>query len=298
MRECLPSLSSRIEQARSAYESCTLCPHSCEVNRHQHDTGFCRLGAQGRIYREYLHFGEEAPLCPSYTVYLTGCSLRCLFCSEWDKVVRPQQHGNPLIPAELAQRIDDAIIHGAQSVNFVGGDPGVNLLPILETLSHMRERTRVVWNSNLLSDSQALTLLSGLVDIWLIDLKFGSPSCASSLSGTDQTYDDIYARLQLLRDRAETVWIRHLVMPGHVDCCTLPVLRRLAKDFPTFPVNVMTHFLPVGAPNSPLRRSPAPEELSQVKKWLQHHEPEHWMWNGNSQESTSSRASAIPSTMP
>ena len=126
----------------------------------------------------------------------------------------PSTTRNPLIPAELAQRIDDAIIHGAQSVNFVGGDPGVNLLPILETLSHMRERTRVVWNSNLLSDSQALTLLSGLVDIWLIDLKFGSPSCASSLSGTDQTYDDIYARLQLLRDRAETVWIRHLVMPG------------------------------------------------------------------------------------
>ncbi|HRE91284.1 MAG TPA: hypothetical protein PK095_19355, partial [Myxococcota bacterium] len=43
--------------------------------------GTCGLGAGARIYKEYIHFGEERRLLPSHTIYFTGCSFRCAFCS-------------------------------------------------------------------------------------------------------------------------------------------------------------------------------------------------------------------------
>jgi len=287
MRNPSSAIAEQIEKAQEAYLSCVLCPHHCEVNRLEEETGFCQLGAEGRIYREYLHFGEEAELCPAYTVYLTGCSMRCLFCSEWNQVTQPGKHGVALVPTELALRIDQAIQGGAQSLNFVGGDPGVNLLPILETLQATKETTRVVWNSNLFSSPQAINLLMGVVDLWLVDVKFGNEACGKSLSGVSKTAEHVMAQLQLLREQKANVWVRHLVMPGHYECCTAPVLKTMAKDFPGIPVNVMTHFLPLGAPKAPIKGRLTEADVAQVSGLLNTLRPQQWMWNGARYDSTS-----------
>ena len=287
MRDVFPSIAERIHKTHEAYQSCVLCPHLCEVNRIAEETGFCRLGAQSHIYREYLHFGEEAELCPAYTVYLTGCSMRCLFCSEWNQITQPIKHGIPLVPTELALRIDEAIKKGAQSLNFVGGDPGVNLLPILKTLQATKEKTRLVWNSNLFSSPLAIKLLMGLVDLWLVDVKFGNEKCGKSLSGVPKTAEHVMTQLRVLQENNEEVWVRHLVMPGHYECCTAPVLKTMAKDFPNIPVNVMTHFLPLGAPKAPFQGRLTPADLAQVSALMERLSPPQWMLNGAPYDSTS-----------
>ena len=40
--------------------------------------------------------------------------------------------------------------------------------------------------------------------------------------------------------------IRHLLMPEHLDCCTLPIIERVARRYPQATMNLMTMYLPFG----------------------------------------------------
>ena len=50
--------------------------------------------------------------------------------------------------------------------------------------------------------------------------------------------------LKLLKDWGEDLTIRHLVMPGHVECFTYPVLDWIAEVMPEVPVNIMDQYRP------------------------------------------------------
>jgi putative pyruvate formate lyase activating enzyme len=65
--------------------------------------------------------------------------------------------------------------------------------------------------------------------------------------------------------------IRHLVMPGHLECCTYPVLEWIAEEMPQAPVNVMDQYHPdnfcdprgakYDAKYAEIARRPTPEEI-------------------------------------
>jgi putative pyruvate formate lyase activating enzyme len=44
--------------------------------------------------------------------------------------------------------------------------------------------------------------------------------------------------------RQAEVLVRHLVLPGHVECCTKPVLAWIAGNLPNVRVNVMDQYRP------------------------------------------------------
>lgn len=235
-------MAAAIAWARERYRTCDVCAERCGVDRHAGPGGTCGLGMGARIYKEYIHFGEERRLLPSHTIYFTGCSFRCAFCSDWDQVVRPLAHGVEVPPRALAHRIAQRRREGAATVNFVGGVPDVNLLYILETLAHCPPDTHVVWNTNLWSTPETLAALDGVVGTWLVDLKFGDDACALKLArvrGYWQTLTGLLARLP-----PERLLVRHLLMPGHLECCTRPVLAWLESTMPRAPVNLMTGYEP------------------------------------------------------
>ena len=129
-------LAAALAWAEDRYAACDVCAEGCGVNRLTGERGHCGLGEQGRVYKEYLHLGEERSLLPSHTIYLSGCNLRCVFCSDLGPVTQPQSHGVSVSPQALAQRIAERRGEGARNVNFVVGLPDVNVLYILRTLSH------------------------------------------------------------------------------------------------------------------------------------------------------------------
>ena len=76
-------LEQRIEAALAITESCQLCPRGCAVDRLQGETGLCQTGRQAVVSSYSPHFGEEDPLVGSNgsgTIFMTHCSLRCVFC--------------------------------------------------------------------------------------------------------------------------------------------------------------------------------------------------------------------------
>ena len=88
------------------------------------------------------------------------------------------------------------------------------------------------------------TILRVLTDVWLPDFKFGPGRCAMTLAKTPWYWETVTGNLLLLRDWGEDLTIRHLVMPGHVACCTYPVLDWIAEHMPEVPVNVMDQYRP------------------------------------------------------
>lgn len=251
--------------AEARYHACDVCAERCGVDRHAGDLGLCGLPAGARVYKEYLHLGEEARLVPSHTIYLSGCNFRCAFCSDDAQVRRPLAHGVEVPPAALARRIAQRRAEGARNVNFVGGLPDVNVLYILKVLERCPADTAVVWNTNLWTTPEAIERLTGVVWTWLVDLKFGNDRCALKLAGIR----DYVATLTDLLPRAAAageVLVRHLLMPGHLDCCTRPALDWLATHLPEVPVNVMTGYHPyrMERGRGPMSRGLPPEERARA----------------------------------
>lgn len=269
--------SERIARAELAWRDCRICPRNCGVDRMASRSGaFCRLGEHAYVYKELLSRGEEAVLDPTWLIDLGGCSLRCLFCSEWAHVTEPQLRAAPLDPSWFVPRLQLRRAQGARTLSFVGGDPTVSLLGVLRALAAVPQADwlPVVWNCNGLLTDQARALLQGIVATWVVDLKFGNPQCSQQLAGVPGTFDAAeqvattlaFAQASPRRpadQRLPPLIVRHLLMPGHVECCTRPVLAWLAANYPNVPVNLMTMYLPSGPA---IRGLPHVPELADVAR--------------------------------
>ena len=225
-------------QAQTVLADCRLCSRACGVDRRHSVAGaFCRLDSRAWIYKELLSVGEEAVLNPTWLVDVGGCSIRCLYCSEWPQVVQPHSGSAvELDPTWFAARMAQRRAQGAATLTLVGGEPTVNLPALLQALAHCSELLPIVWNTNGLLGAQARDLLAGVVAVWSLDAKFGNPACALRVSGfaSDVTHPDWQATVQMaLQSRPQgnlpPLVVRHLLMPGHLQCCTLPVLEHLAE---------------------------------------------------------------------
>jgi putative pyruvate formate lyase activating enzyme len=189
-----------------------------------------------------LHNGEEQQLNPSHQIYLAGCNLRCAFCTvaEWNE--NPQA-APELDIDQLKERIAYRKSQGARTLNLLGGEPTVSLPGIIELLSHLEPATQVVLNSNMYYDEQMHELMDGLIDIYLADLKCGNSACAETLLDADD-YVDV-ARKNIIRaSRHAEVIVRHLVLPGHRECCLKPTLQWLAEELPEVKVSLRDDYTP------------------------------------------------------
>ncbi len=229
----------KIELAHRLFQSCCFCEHRCRVNRQQ-TMGKCGV-KESRIASEFLHFGEELMLVPSYTVFFSGCTFHCVFCQNWDISQNPC--GVSVEPEALVKAIEQRKRQGAYNVNWVGGDPTSNLLFILKVLKQLDTNIPQVWNSNMYCSEDTMKLLHGIIDVYLTDFKYGNDACAQRLSKVDK-YTSVVKRNHVLAYKHGEVIIRHLVMPNHRTCCSQPVFEWIQKNTPEVVVNVMGQYRP------------------------------------------------------
>ncbi len=236
-------LQRRIQVYEALYTRCAICPENCLVDRASGELGRCRLGVEGRVYKEFVHFGEEPENTPTHAIYLAGCNFRCTYCSDLPWVETPESV-EVTDPDWLAERIQLRVSQGAQSVTFVGGTPDVQPLFVLQSLLQAQVSVPVVWNSNLWLSRQSLELLDGVVDVFVPDFKYGPGNCDQKLSGTSNTFRHLSDCLGDLKARDARVIVRHLLLPGHTSCCTRPVLDQLSRIWPAVRLNLMTAYRP------------------------------------------------------
>ncbi|MCB0062423.1 MAG: radical SAM protein [Caldilineaceae bacterium] len=232
--------------AQSHLDDCHLCPHHCGEERAT-GTGVCRVGQTSYIASEMLHMGEEEPLRPAHAIFFSGCTATCRFCTAAKFAFRPT-YGVAVTPAQLAQRMVQRQAEGARSICFIGGDPAPHIPFILETLAMLGERKQVpvAFNSNFYLTDEALDLLDGAIDIYLPDLKFGPGTgpvaCGERIGGMPDYWNVVTGCIDRLYGEGKRLLVRHLLMPGHMECCTVPVLQWLAAR-PGVEVSLLTQYI-------------------------------------------------------
>lgn len=232
----------KIELVKRMLRSCVFCERRCKVDRERGERGFCRLDAAARVSSFFHHYGEEAPLVPSGTIFFTSCSFKCVFCQNWDISTDPY-NGIEVTPKQLASIAIRLRREGCRNINYVGGNPDQSMHVIVESLKYMDVNVPILWNSNAYASLEAMKIIKDLVDIWLPDFKYGNNKCAERLSFAPNYFEVVTRNLKIMHDSGDMI-VRHLVLPNHVECCTEPVLRWLAENCPRCLVNVMEQYRP------------------------------------------------------
>jgi putative pyruvate formate lyase activating enzyme len=270
------------ELAKRTLRHCTFCRWNCRVDRIQGTRhGACQLESSSRVSSYFHHEGEELVFRGtrgSGTIFFTSCCLKCQFCQNGD-ISHDKYNGIEMNPAQLAAMVWELRTEGCHNINWVGGEPTIHLHNIVEAIRLLtrgkpraddfawanlvrssgffsyRDRldlalydgelnAPMLWNSNFFMSDDTVRILRPLMDVWLPDFKFGNDRCAVVLAKTPWYWETVSRNHKAIYDGGEDVVIRHLVMPGHVECCTKPVLTWIAENMPHALVNVMDQYHP------------------------------------------------------
>ena len=252
----------RAAAARASLADCHFCAHHCGVNRLAGETGLCHAGAGARFFMAQTEVTDELELIPTFAVALSGCDLRCDFCITGKESWNPRA-GAFFSAGEIAKKARSALAKGAKTVMILGGEPTIHLPAALEFVSHLPDDAKLVWKTNAHGSAQARELLDGIFDVWVADYKFGNDDCSRRLAKVSDYTSIVRENLlwfagrpvgvqalacsggTLKRElqRGELI-VRHLLMPGHVDCCWRPVAEWLAENLPRVKVNLRSGFWP------------------------------------------------------
>ena len=265
----------KVELLNRILRKCVFCEWRCKVDRVEGKReGACHLDNTARVTTFFRHFGEEPPLVDSNgsgTIFFASCTFRCAFCQNWD-ISQDPDAGAPVSPGNLSLIIKSLRSEGAANINFVGGEPTPNLHIITEALNLTSVNVPILWNSNMYLTPEAMQILADIVDIWLPDFKWGNDRCAVKYSRIIR-YFEVVSRNHVIAYENGDMIIRHLVMPGHVGCCTKPVLDWIAENCPRALVNVMAQYRPeylvLREPEkySEIARRPSIQEITEARNY-------------------------------
>ena len=238
----------RVERARraaalAALAHCEVCAHRCGADRLARPAGICGAGNSPRIFSAQVEVGDELELIPAFTIALSGCNMRCAFCITGDESWHAAR-GDSIDTAALAARAARALENGqAKSVLILGGEPTLHLPWLVEFAALLPADARLILKTNGLSTAPARELLDGLFDVWLVDFKFGNDRCAMELSSTPGYRAAMEETLVWAGDHADLI-VRHLLMPGHAECCWKPAAAWIAEHLPEAKVSLRFGYWP------------------------------------------------------
>jgi putative pyruvate formate lyase activating enzyme len=228
--------------ARAMLADCRFCAHDCRVNRLAGEKGLCHAGAEARFFSAQTEVSDELELIPTFAVALSGCDLRCDFCITGASSWNPRA-GAGFDAQTMAARAKAALRDGARTIMVLGGEPTIHLPAALEFVSLLPETAKLIWKTNAHGSAPARELLDGMFDIWLADFKFSNDACAQRLAKVPDYVRVVQENLRWAAGHSELI-VRHLLMPGHVECCWQPVAEWLAANLPGVKVNLRSGFWP------------------------------------------------------
>jgi len=251
-------LHERVEKALALLAHCRVCPHVCGVNRLRDERGICRSGRWAMVSSASPHFGEEPPLVGRHgsgTIFFSQCNLSCLFCQNYE--ISQYDIGTPVGDETLARLMLGLQSMGCHNINLVSPSHVVpQILAALDLAVEGGLHIPLVYNSGGYDALPTLRLLDGVVDIYMPDMKYSSPTIAQRLSAVKEypkvnriAVREMYRQVGDLTidDRGVAVrglLVRHLILPDQL-AGTADIVRYLAERVSknTY-VNLMDQYRP------------------------------------------------------
>ncbi len=245
----------------SILSHCTLCPRECLADREGGGRGYCGASKEIKIARAALHMWEEPPISGkngSGTVFFSGCPLSCVFCQ--NREISHGAFGKEISEDRLIEIFFELKDAGAHNINLV--TPTHFAPQIAKALTLAKERglaLPIVYNCGGYESVEALKLLEGLVDIYLPDFKYMSPTLAEKYSHAKDYPEKAKAALsEMVRQNGvceldengimrRGTLVRHLVLPSHTDD-SIEVLKYLhATHGDKIYISIMNQYTPTQA---------------------------------------------------
>ncbi|MBE5730380.1 MAG: radical SAM protein [Clostridiales bacterium] len=227
---------------------CNRCPRRCKTQAN----GLC--GVNGiKVAKIMPHYYEEPCISGkngSGAIFFSGCNLRCCFCQN-----RPISHGlkgEYYTEERLAAEILSLQESGVHNINLVTPSHIVPWLAGVLRAVKPQLHIPVVYNSS--GYEGDITILDGLVDVYLPDFKYMDSALAARYSSAPD-YPEVAkgAIKEMLRQVGEVVVedelikkgviIRHLVLPGHRKD-SIAIMEYIAQNFPEAYVSIMSQYTP------------------------------------------------------
>jgi putative pyruvate formate lyase activating enzyme len=280
----LPSdeLERRATLLNQRLRACDLCPRRCGVNRTAGGVGACQTAEHLGVASFGPHFGEEAPLVGrrgSGTIFFSGCNLRCVFCQNWE--ISQQSGGRTVTAEELAAVMLKLQQAGCHNINLVSPSHVVaQIVAALPEAVRLGLRLPLVYNTGGYDALETLSLLDGIVDIYMPDMKFADSTLAAPYLGVAD-YAEVNRAAVLVMHRQvgdlllgelgiarRGLLVRHLVLPDNLagSAATFGFLaRQVSVD--TW-LNVMDQYRPCHRAGHfpPLDRRPTRAEISAARQ--------------------------------
>lgn len=260
------------------YQTCTLCPRQCGVDRTHGEIGFCGCPGTALVAKAMLHKWEEPALAGnggSGAVFFGGCTLGCRYCQ--NMAISGGAVGKEMDSAQLRKLFEALIAQGAENIDLV--TPTHFLPTILPALSP-KLPVPVVYNCGGYERVETLRELEGSIDIYLPDLKYADSHLAKELSGAEDYFEVAAAAIQeMVRQVGPVRWngervekgviIRHLILPGCVDN-SLRVLDWIGETFAPGQVlvSLMRQYTPMDNLHAPFDRRVTESEYESVLSWM------------------------------
>lgn len=169
---------------------CLLCPRNCGADRRK-SIGYCNSSDKIKAALASIHMWEEPPISGtrgSGTVFFTGCSLRCVFCQNYD--ISQEDNGIEITTERLSDIFIEQQMRNVHNINLVSA--GHFIPQVVEALNIAKKKglkIPVVYNSGGYEKVEALKLLEGLVDIYLPDIKFFSPEISKKYASCENYFE-------------------------------------------------------------------------------------------------------------
>lgn len=241
------------------YRACRLCPRKCGADRLHGKTGFCGETADLRLGLAALHLWEEPCLSGprgAGAVFFSGCSLRCVYCQ--NAPLSCGEQGIVISADRLSEIFLSLEAQGASCIDLVTPD---HFLPhiVCALRKARREGLSVpaVYNCSGYETPASLSLLDGLMDIYLTDFKYADPFLSKKYSSAPDYPEYAFRAVEemVLRQpepvfsedgklMKKGVLVRHLVLPGHTRD-SMEVIRQLYERFGSrIWFSIMSQFTP------------------------------------------------------
>ncbi len=278
----LESFSGAVRQLLERMDPCVLCPRMCGARRGLGGTGFCGAGDLPIVSSAGPHLGEESVLVGaggSGTIFFAGCNLGCVYCQNAD--ISRSRCGDVVSIDRLAGIMLELQRAGCVNINLVS--PTHIIGPIAAAIELARPRgltVPIVYNTGGFDSVETLSLLDGLIDIYMPDMKYADPMAASRLS---MAYDYPKINREAVREMHRQVGdlqthagvavrgllVRHLVLPNDPGSGS-EIIDFLADEIScATAVNIMDQYHPAHHANShpDINRRVTQEEFQRVRDY-------------------------------
>lgn len=230
----------------SELENCELCEWRCGVNRLEGELGVCRTGVP-LVASSGLH-----PATPeSYTVFMSGCSHKCLGCQNWTISQYPDSQSSIrgfIGPKELAQEAINAINSskgrsiGADRIFFSGGAPTPSLPyveRVVEEARKLDEGIKVNYDTNGFLTRESLERVLKFTTSITYDIKAYHDDVYRALTGAP--VEPVLRNAEYIAENAkETLWeFRVLVIPQLNETEIRPIAEFLGRIDEELPLNFL-----------------------------------------------------------